>query len=135
MEDKEIQKIMKEEDITLVPENVDVSEIDKLTGNPTGKDGLLFALPMLAPYTTIMTNKYKVKVQPGTMKRGRAAKDIRSLFIGQAGKNFPYETNLMKCVPDNDMTMSLINNCRVLAPGLTKIQQQNKQDKKKKNKS
>lgn len=73
---------MKEEDINLVPENVDVSEIDKLTANPKPNDGLLFALPMLAPYSTIQTNKYKVKVQPGTMKRGRAAKDIRSLFIG-----------------------------------------------------
>jgi len=27
---------------------------------------------MLAPYTTINTFKYKVKVQPGTLKRGRA---------------------------------------------------------------
>lgn len=35
-------------------------------------DQLLFAVPMLAPYTTVNTFKYKAKVQPGTLKRGRA---------------------------------------------------------------
>ena len=87
-------KLIKEEDINMVPENTDVSEIDKLTGMPKtgGKyslssslggqllnamyipttDQLLFAIPMLAPYTTINTNKYKAKVTPGTLKRGRA---------------------------------------------------------------
>ena len=111
-----------------------MSEIDKLTGAPraNGKcllcltyisDVLLFAIPMLAPYTTITTNKYKVKVQPGTFKRGKAAKTVRQLFATQAGKNFPYEANLIKSVHDNEMTMALVNNCRILAPGLTKIQQ------------
>jgi hypothetical protein len=44
---------MKEEDINLLPEDVDVAEIDKLTGLPKPKDNLIFAIPMLAPYTTI----------------------------------------------------------------------------------
>lgn len=55
-----------------MPESVDVSEIDKLTGNPKPKDQLLFAIPMLAPYTTITQNKFKVKILPGTLKRGTA---------------------------------------------------------------
>jgi hypothetical protein len=33
-EKKEIDDIMKEEQITLVPEDIDVAEIDKLTGLP-----------------------------------------------------------------------------------------------------
>jgi len=121
-EDKaEIQRLIKEEDINIIPEDTDVSEIDKLTGTPRANDGLLFAIPMLAPYTTITTNKYKAKVQPGTFKRGKAAKTVRGLFAAQAGKNFPYEANLIKSVHDNEMTMALVNNCRILAPGLTKI--------------
>ena len=89
-EEAEIAKLIKEEDINVVPENTDVSEIDKLTGLPKGNgklfllipvarlhfsffiDQLLFAIPMLAPYTTINVNKYKAKVTPGTLKRGRA---------------------------------------------------------------
>jgi len=53
---------MKEEDINLLPENTDVSEIDKLTGIPKTNDNLLFGVPMCAPYSTIMTYKYKVKL-------------------------------------------------------------------------
>lgn len=44
---------MKEEDINLVPEDVDISEIDKLTGIPKSNDIIQFALPMLSPYPTI----------------------------------------------------------------------------------
>ena len=44
---------MKEEEITLVPEDQDISELDKLTGLPNRKDTLLFGIPMLAPYSTI----------------------------------------------------------------------------------
>jgi len=72
--------LIKEEEINIIPEDTDVSEIDKLTGVPKPNDVLLFAIPMLAPYSTITTNKYKAKIQPGTLKRGRAAKTVRSLF-------------------------------------------------------
>lgn len=71
-EEAEIAKLIKEEDINVVPENMDVSEIDKLTGNPKPTDELLFAVPMLAPYSTINTFKFKVKILPGTQKRGTA---------------------------------------------------------------
>lgn len=97
-------------------------------------DQLLFAIPMLAPYTTINTFKFKAKVTPGTLKRGRAQKTIRQLFVSQTDKKQQHELNLIKAVSDQDMTMTLINSCRVMAPGLTKIQQQNKADKRKKNK-
>jgi len=84
---------------------------------------------MLAPYSTINTNKYKAKVIPGTLKRGRAQKTIRQLFLSQTDKKQQHEANLIKAVSDQDMTMSLINSCRVMAPGLIKIQQQNKTSK------
>jgi hypothetical protein len=90
-DEAEIAKLIKEEDINMVPEDSDVNEIDKLTGQPKPKgklsiskrvlDQILFCIPMLAPYTTINTFKYKAKVQPGTLKRGRAQKQIRSLFL------------------------------------------------------
>ena len=36
-DEAEIAKLIKEEDINIVPENIDVTEIDKLTGNPKPK--------------------------------------------------------------------------------------------------
>lgn len=84
----------------MAPEITDVSEIDKLSGIPKSNDQLLFAIPMLAPYTTINTNKYKAKVTPGTLKRGRAQKTIRQLFLSQSGKTLIHESNLIKAVSD-----------------------------------
>lgn len=37
-DEAEIQKLIKEEDINVAPEAIDVSEIDKLTGTPKPKD-------------------------------------------------------------------------------------------------
>ena len=37
-EEAEIAKLIKEEDINVLPEDTDVSEIDKLTGNPKTGD-------------------------------------------------------------------------------------------------
>lgn len=121
---------MKEEDINLVAESVDLNEIDKLTGVPKPNDLLLAVVPMCAPYSAIQTYKYKVKIQPGTLKRGRAMKLIKSLFLAQANKN-QWDTMSIKSIPDADMTNMLLNNCRVLAPGLTKMQNASKQNKKK----
>ena len=53
---------MKEEDINLVAENVDVTEIDKLTGIPKHNDIIIGIVPMCAPYSAISTYKYKVKI-------------------------------------------------------------------------
>lgn len=111
---------MKEEEINLVPEDQDISELDKLTGLPNRKDTLLFGIPMLAPYSTIQSYKYKVKIMPGTQKRGRVQKTIKDLFV-KIAKESKIETQQVKSIPDPDMTMVLVNNCKVAAAGLTAI--------------
>jgi len=120
---------MKEEDINLVPEEVDLAEIDKLTGLPKSNDLIVGLVPMCGPYTAISSYKYKVKMQVGTLKRGKAQKLIKNLFQQQAQKTAPSEAAMIRNIPDPDMTNMLINNVRVLAPGLTKVQNQTKQAK------
>lgn len=71
---------MKEEDINVLPEDVDVNEIDKLTGVPKPNDIIQGLVPMCAPYSAITSYKYKVKLQPGQLKRGKAQKLIKNLF-------------------------------------------------------
>ena len=56
---------MKEEDINVVADDVDVTEIDKLTGVPKGNDITLGVVPMCGPYSIMQTHKYKVKIQTG----------------------------------------------------------------------
>lgn len=60
-----------------------------------------------------------------------AMKDIRNLFQTTCNKN---ETELqwVRGVPDADITNCLINGVRVLAPGLTKLQNEKKKSKKNK---
>ena len=45
-EEAEIAKLIKEEDINVVPENTDVSEIDKLTGLPKGNGKFFLLIPV-----------------------------------------------------------------------------------------
>ena len=77
---------------------------------------------MLAPYQTIQAYKYKVKITPGTQKRGRVQKTIKDLFVKNA-KESKIETQFIKSVSDQEMTMVLVNGCKVAAAGLTLIQQ------------
>lgn len=129
-EKREIETLMKEEDINAVPEDVDLAEVDKLTGLPKANDIVVALVPMCAPYSAISTYKYKVKLQQGTLKRGKAQKLIKNLFQQQATKTASAsEAGMVRNLPDPDMTNMLINNVRVLAPGLTKVQNQTKQAK------
>ena len=78
---------MKDEDINVVADDVDITEIDKLTGIPKGNDITLGVVPMCGPYSIMQTHKYKVKIQTGQLKRGKAMKLIKSLFTQQANKS------------------------------------------------
>lgn len=54
--------------------------LNSLTWLPLDEDILLFALAVVAPYQTMQNFKYKVKLTPGTGKRGKAAKSAIALF-------------------------------------------------------
>lgn len=56
-----------------------LSALDSLTGNPLPEDILHFAIPVCAPYPAIQKYKYKVKLTPGSLKRGKG-KD-KKLFM------------------------------------------------------
>jgi len=48
-----------------------LTQLDALTGQPKPDDVLLFALPMCAPYNALANYKYRVKLTPGTQKKGK----------------------------------------------------------------
>jgi predicted ribosome quality control (RQC) complex YloA/Tae2 family protein len=54
---------------------------DAFTGSPRPHDLLLFALPMCAPYAALAKHKYKVKLVPGSTKKGKAAKTAMDYFL------------------------------------------------------
>ena len=103
--------------------------LDKLTGVPTEEDTCLFAIPMSAPYSMVVNHTYKCKLQPGPLKRGKAKKNIKDLFLSMA-KNSKYY-DLVRGMTDQEMMDPIPTGVKVLAPGIGKLQQNNKKNRKK----
>ncbi|KAL7676949.1 hypothetical protein ACOME3_003198 [Neoechinorhynchus agilis] len=69
-------------------EEEDLSRLlSSLTGIPKESDELLFCIPVYAPYSSLLSYKYRAKLQPGQYKRGKAGKSIMNGFISD--KNTP----------------------------------------------
>jgi predicted ribosome quality control (RQC) complex YloA/Tae2 family protein len=60
--------------------------LDAFTGRPLQGDELLSAIPVCAPWSALASYKYKAKMQPGAVKRGKAVKEILAKW-DNAGKN------------------------------------------------
>jgi len=65
----------------LVVAAADVDMLDSLTGCPVEEDEILFAVPVIAPYQSLQHFKFKVKLTPGTGRRGKAAKTAMMMFF------------------------------------------------------
>lgn len=50
--------------------------LDSLVGTPFKGDEILEAIPICAPFTAMGNYKYKIKLQPGPQKKGKAVKEI-----------------------------------------------------------
>ncbi|KAI9260165.1 fibronectin-binding protein A N-terminus-domain-containing protein [Sporodiniella umbellata] len=118
--DKEvIRQMLKEENITMLEadEVANLSILDSITGNPLPQDILHFAIPVCAPYPAIQKYKYKVKLTPGSLKRGKAVKQAASVFLNLSEAT-AREKELMKSVPDMEAINAMMSKVKVSAPNL-----------------
>ncbi|XP_038077635.1 nuclear export mediator factor Nemf-like [Patiria miniata] len=114
-EDKETS--LQDEQSQLMKESSNI--VDSLTACPHAEDMLLFGLPVCAPYSVMHNYKFKVKLTPGTGKRGKAAKTALSMF--QFSKETTNrEKDLFKSVKDTDLSRNLPGKVKVSAPNLQK---------------
>ncbi|KAI7860665.1 hypothetical protein BDC45DRAFT_429820 [Circinella umbellata] len=119
-EDKEeIRKLLKEENITMLEEDeaANLSILDSVTPNPLAEDIIHFAIPVCAPYTALQKYKYKVKLTPGTLKRGKAIKQAHSVFVNLNDAT-SREKELIKSVPDTEAINAMMSKVKVSAPNL-----------------
>lgn len=116
--------------------------LDTLTGSPLPEDNLLFAVPVCAPYISLQKYKYKVKLTPGSTKKGKgkyyqvnliyillinylsssyfiikACKTAISFFLNDPQLT-PREKELVKSIPDTEMTLVMLGKCKVSAPNI-----------------
>lgn len=75
---------MEEDDIKEIGEDEKekLTDVDYLTGIPQPNDILLYAVPVCAPYAALQSYKYRVKIIPGTAKKGKGTL-LTSLHIFQ----------------------------------------------------
>ena len=80
-EQAEIAALLAEENVELLdPEDKDrLTQLDSLTGAPKQDDILLFAVPVCAPYSALQGYKHKLKLTPGTQRKGKAARQVSLL--------------------------------------------------------
>ncbi|XP_051129240.1 uncharacterized protein LOC127250124 [Andrographis paniculata] len=126
---------MDEDDINEIgeEEKEKLNDVDYLTGNPLPNDVLLYAVPVCGPYSAVQSYKYRVKIIPGSLKKGKAAKTAMNLFSHMAEAT-TREKELMKAQTDPELVAAIIGNSKVSAAGLTQLKQKQKKTKKANNK-
>ncbi|KAJ8573970.1 hypothetical protein K7X08_010481 [Anisodus acutangulus] len=123
--------VMEEEDIHEIgeEEKEKLNDVDYLTGNPLPNDILLYAVPVCGPYNAVQSYKYRVKLVPGTIKRGKAAKTAMNLF-SHMPEAMSREKELMKACTDPELVAAIIGNVKITSAGLTQLKQKQKKSKK-----
>uniref|UniRef100_A0A8C2T320 Ribosome quality control complex subunit NEMF n=1 Tax=Coturnix japonica TaxID=93934 RepID=A0A8C2T320_COTJA len=109
-EDPALEEQQDEKVMCLLPLQDGTALLDSLTGQPHAEDILLFAVPICAPYTAMTNYKYKVKLTPGTQKKGKGTVLVNAFVCAQ----FPISV----AVQDTDLSRNIPGKVKVSAPNL-----------------
>lgn len=114
----------------------DTVELSKLTGKPLNEDLILFAVPVCAPYQTLSKYAYRVKLTPGSMKRGKASKQCITMYLKDGQKSAFVDRNkdLIRKVADNEWVSAICGDVKISAAGASKAMKNQKSKSKARNK-
>jgi hypothetical protein len=96
---------------------------------PKPEDTLLYAIPMCGPYSVFGNWKYKMKLTPGTQKKGKAVKQAIEVFMRNKDLQAA-EKSLMKALTDPEMVAIMIGDVKLSTPGLQQIKTSQRGQKK-----
>ncbi|GJQ11321.1 hypothetical protein GpartN1_g3112.t1 [Galdieria partita] len=100
----------------------ETSVVDLFTGQPLESDVLEFAIPVCAPFLAVSRYKYRVKLIPGSLKKGKAVKLANTLLVKMAESNGSFrDRDLIRAIPDQDSIQTMMSNVRILSPGLQEV--------------
>ncbi|KAL4878963.1 hypothetical protein BJY04DRAFT_208904 [Aspergillus karnatakaensis] len=68
---------------TAAAEAADLEWLPALVGTPNVEDEVLAAIPVCAPWSSLGRYKYRVKLQPGAVKKGKAVKEILGRWVSE----------------------------------------------------
>ncbi|KXL47776.1 hypothetical protein M433DRAFT_110466 [Acidomyces richmondensis BFW] len=86
LEAEEIRRLNLEEGVDDLGEDelTHLTRLDDLVGTPLPGDEILEAIPVCAPWLALTKYKYKVKMQPGQQKKGKALREILNKWTKDA---------------------------------------------------
>ena len=97
----------------------EVAEASALTGKPREADVLMHCLPVCAPYSVMQGYKYKLKLVPGSLKRGKASKQALEIFSKLPICTGP-EKELMRILTDAERVSSILGSVSIMAASAKK---------------
>ncbi|ODV89073.1 hypothetical protein CANCADRAFT_58102 [Tortispora caseinolytica NRRL Y-17796] len=99
--------------------------LDSITGTVFKEDNILEAIPTFAPWSALKNCKYKVKLVPGTTKKGKAIKECLSVIFRMKVSEddpelmSPRERDLIKSLRDEEMILPVgVSKVKVMATGM-----------------
>ena len=101
------------------PGLADNTVLERLFGTVQPEDELIHAIPVCGPYGALSSCQLKAKIVPGSMKRGKAAKLCATMF-GGSGESAVKK--LVKLIPVEEFSECLVNDVKIAAAGVTKLQ-------------
>ncbi|KAI7842328.1 hypothetical protein COHA_003968 [Chlorella ohadii] len=128
----EVAALLREENLEALAdeEREKLTQLDQLTGQPRTDDILLYAVPVCAPYQVMTSYKYKVKIIPGTLKKGKAVRQASELLL-KSGDVTQRERDLVRAVPEPEAIGVLCGTVKIQSAGLLKMKQAQGKSKKK----
>ncbi|KYK60654.1 serologically defined colon cancer antigen 1 [Drechmeria coniospora] len=132
-EHEEARRVMMDQDIAEPEpdETESATSLDVLVGTPLPGDEILEAIPVCAPWTALGKLKYRIKLQPGAMKKGKAVKEIVEKWKMDSGKKgavdetardaermWPREVELIKALkPEEVMNSVPVGKVKIMTSG------------------
>jgi predicted ribosome quality control (RQC) complex YloA/Tae2 family protein len=95
-EHEEVRRVMLEEGVEVLDDaeaDQAIGLVDGLVGSPLPGDEILEIVPVCAPWAALGKCKYKVKIQPGSQKKGKAVKEIVERWRIVGGKKSVVDEN------------------------------------------
>ena len=83
-----------------------------LTGCPREDSPLFYGMAMLAPYAAIQNCKFKVKLTPGSGKRGKMGKSAQTVLAATPGAT-PREKDLVMAIGGDELARTMMGNVKV----------------------
>ncbi|KAJ0317308.1 hypothetical protein Brms1b_004985 [Colletotrichum noveboracense] len=132
-EHEEVRRLMNEEGIEVLDaeEMGKMTLLDNLVGTPLPGDEILEAIPVCAPWNAMGKFKYKAKLQPGAVKKGKAVKEVFETWKAVSAKKgvldersqdsekmWPREVELIKALkPEEAFNCVPVGKVRVMMAG------------------